>query len=122
FVVVTFLYSVFGIAAFAQHKFQLSKAFIQTNLDQAAKQIEVLSAATPKDKFPKTFEKGQQKFSNSSWWCSGFYPGTLWYLYEGTHNETLKKLAEEKLIYLAREKDNKGTHDLGFMLYCSFGN
>src|SRR3546814_12355622 len=28
----------------------------------------------------------------------------------------------EKLALVEKEKDNKGTHDLGFMLYCSFGN
>src|SRR3546814_20714375 len=27
----------------------------------------------------------------------------------------------EKLALVEKEKDNKGTHDLGFMLYCSFG-
>src|SRR3546814_20124868 len=31
-------------------------------------------------------------------------------------------LAMEKLALVEKEKDNKGTHDLGFMLYCSFGN
>ncbi|NGM62503.1 glucuronyl hydrolase [Sphingobacterium sp. SGG-5] len=122
FVFVALVYSAFGTLALAQHKFQLSKEFIQANLDQAAKQIEVLAAATPKDKFPKTFEKNQQKFSSSSWWCSGFYPGTLWYLYEGTQKAELRKLAEDKLVYLEKEKNNKGTHDLGFMLFCSFGN
>src|SRR3546814_17865607 len=28
----------------------------------------------------------------------------------------------EKLGLVEKEKDNKGTHCLGFMLYCSFGN
>lgn len=122
FVLVALAYSVFGSIALAQHKLQLSKEFIQSNLDDAARQIQVLAAATPVDKFPKTFEKGQQKFSGSSWWCSGFYPGTLWYLYEGTQNSQLRELAEGKLTYLEVEKDNTRTHDLGFMLFCSFGN
>ncbi|QRQ61472.1 glycoside hydrolase family 88 protein [Sphingobacterium multivorum] len=100
----------------------LSKAFIQQQLDAAAKQIKVLANETPTEKFPKTFENGKEVFSSSSWWCSGFYPGTLLYLYEGTKDEGLLKKAIEKLTYLEKEKNNKGTHDLGFMLFCSFGN
>jgi len=100
----------------------LSKEFIQQQLDAAAKQIKVLANETPAEKFPKTFESGKEMFSSSSWWCSGFYPGTLLYLYEGTKDKGLLKEATEKLTYLEKEKNNKGTHDLGFMLFCSFGN
>ncbi|HAK28746.1 MULTISPECIES: glycoside hydrolase family 88 protein [Sphingobacterium] len=100
----------------------LSKEFIQQQLDAAAKQIKVLANETPAEKFPKTFENGKEVFSSSSWWCSGFYPGTLLYLYEGTKDEGLLKKATEKLTYLEKEKNTKGTHDLGFMLFCSFGN
>ncbi|WP_293881488.1 MULTISPECIES: glycoside hydrolase family 88 protein [unclassified Sphingobacterium] len=100
----------------------LSKAFIQEQLDAAANQIKVLAAETPAEKFPKTFEQGEHVFSSSSWWCSGFYPGTLLYLYEGTKEKALLEKATEKLTYLEKEKNNKGTHDLGFMLFCSFGN
>ena len=109
-----------GIAS-AQN-YSLSAEFINKELLDASKQIKILSAQTPTDKFPKTFENEQQKFSNSSWWCSGFYPGTLLYLYEGTGDEDLLNQAQEKLAYLKQEKDNKSTHDLGFMLFCSFGN
>jgi rhamnogalacturonyl hydrolase YesR len=101
---------------------KLSKEFIQQNLSDAARQIKVLANETPNEKFPKTFENGKEVFSSSSWWCSGFYPGTLFYLYEGTKDQELLKKAEDKLIYLEKEKNNKGTHDLGFMLFCSFGN
>jgi uncharacterized protein YyaL (SSP411 family) len=44
------------------------------------------------------------------------------YLYEATHDSELLNEAQRKLKYLAKEKDNKTTHDLGFMLFCSFGN
>lgn len=101
---------------------KLSKEFIQQNLSDAARQIKVLANETPNEKFPKTFENSKEVFSSSSWWCSGFYPGTLWYLYEGTQDQGLLQKVEEKLPYLEKEKNNKGTHDLGFMLFCSFGN
>lgn len=106
---------------FAQ-KLEIPLSFIDQELIDAGKQIRILAKQTPIEKFPQTFENGKQKFSNSSWWCSGFYPGTLLYLYEGTGDDELLEEAKEKLQYLEKEKDNKGTHDLGFMLYCSFGN
>jgi len=119
------LWAALGTSALAHGqttKPKLSKEFIQQQLDAAAKQIKVLADETPIEKFPKTFEKGKQVFSSSSWWCSGFFPGTLLYLYEGTKDGELLKKATEKLTYLETEKNNKGTHDLGFMLFCSFGN
>ncbi|WDF69322.1 glycoside hydrolase family 88 protein [Sphingobacterium oryzagri] len=100
----------------------LTSDFIDKQLLEAAKQIQILAEHTPTDKFPRTFEDGVHKFSNSSWWCSGFYPGTLLYLYEGTGDDNLLTLGLDKLVPLAKEQHNKGTHDLGFMLFCSFGN
>ena len=43
--------------------------------------------------FPKTYNKDKKllETSNSQWWCSGFYPGTLYYLYEATGNKDLYK-------------------------------
>lgn len=118
------LCSAFGILTVhgQSQDLKLSKAFIEQNLSDAVQQIKVLAKETPIDKFPKTFENSKEIFSSSSWWCSGFYPGTLLYLYEGTQDRELLERAEEKFRYLEKEKDNKGTHDLGFMLFCSFGN
>jgi uncharacterized protein YyaL (SSP411 family) len=74
--------------------------------------------------FPKTFDKTKQQLetSNSKWWCSGFYPGTLLYLYEATGNKALLDEANRMLSLLAPEQYNTETHDIGFMMYCSFGN
>jgi len=74
--------------------------------------------------FPKTFDKTRQQLetSNSKWWCSGFYPGTLWYLYEATGEKALLNEANRMLTLLEQEQYNTETHDIGFMMYCSFGN
>ena len=74
--------------------------------------------------FPKTFDKTKQQLetSNSKWWCSGFYPGTLLYLYEATGNKTLLDEANRMLSLLGPEQYNTETHDIGFMMDCSFGN
>ncbi|MEL7587210.1 MAG: glycoside hydrolase family 88 protein [Prolixibacteraceae bacterium] len=67
-------------------------------------------------------ETGELITSGSEWWCSGFFPGTLWYLYEHTGDEEMKDMAALYTARIEKEKFNTGTHDLGFMLYCSFGN
>ncbi|PUV21972.1 glycoside hydrolase family 88 protein [Sphingobacterium athyrii] len=103
-------------------KLGLNKEFVQTNLEDARKQITYLAASIQESDIPTTYKDGKYVNWGSSWWCSGFYPGTVLYLYEYTKDEKLLDEAKRKLKYLEKEKNNKGTHDLGFMLYCSFGN
>jgi hypothetical protein len=72
---------------------------------------------------PRTIDaSGDLVTSNSGWWTSGFFPGSLWYLYEFSGDEKLAEAAKNITYRVEKEKSNKGTHDLGFMLYCSFGN
>lgn len=59
---------------------------------------------------------------DSRWWVSGFFPGTLWYLYEYTGKEEWKKWADMYTLRVEREKYTTNNHDVGFMIYCSFGN
>lgn len=103
-------------------QYALSSNFIDKNLTEAIEQIWFLAPNVPADKFPRTYEQGKSISSNSAWWTSGFYPGTLLYLYEYSGNNELLNKAKEKLKILEPEKLNTSTHDLGFMLYCSFGN
>lgn len=55
-------------------------------------------------------------------WVSGFYPGVLWYLYENFETEDLKTYAREFTAVLEQEKYHRGDHDIGFIIFCSFGN
>lgn len=75
----------------------------------------------PEDRFPQTFEYGEFKTSNSGWWCSGFYPGVLRRLFEETGDSSLFTEANRILAALEKEQYNTHTHDLGFMMFCSFG-
>jgi unsaturated chondroitin disaccharide hydrolase len=57
-------------------------------------------------------------------WTSGFWPGILWYNYESTGCEQIEKKATlytENLKPLLNE-EHSGDHDLGFQIFCSFGN
>ena len=55
-------------------------------------------------------------------WTSGFFPGSLWYAYELTGNDSLKAQAIRFTNRLNPVRKLKGTHDVGFMVYCSYGN
>lgn len=73
-------------------------------------------------RFPRSFENGKDTSSDSRWWCSGFFPGSLWYLYEHSKNQEVLKYAKMYTDRVEREKYTTDNHDVGFMLYCSFGN
>ena len=56
-------------------------------------------------------------------WTSGFFPGSLWYLYEATGDAAMKDAAvvfTERLIEPLRH--DASNHDVGFRTYCSAGN
>ena len=55
-------------------------------------------------------------------WTSGFFPGVLWQLYDYTENNYWKDEALKWTWPLAELKDFDRHHDLGFMIFCSFGN
>jgi len=97
---------------------------IDKNFADASAQYKLMMTKLPPNRFPKTYyaQTGSLETSSSGWWCSGFYPGTLLLLYEQTKDQSLLDEAERILKPLEKEKNNKNTHDLGFMMYCSFGN
>ena len=64
----------------------------------------------------------QWSYFNSGGWTSGFYPGCLWLAYELSGNAWFRDRAKQWTAALEKEKSNTGTHDLGFMFGCSFGN
>ncbi|WP_187262030.1 glycoside hydrolase family 88 protein [Pontibacter beigongshangensis] len=74
-------------------------------------------------RYPRSTAKdGTLATVTSDDWTSGFFPGSLWYMYEYTNDKKWETLAREWTAGLEQEQFNKTTHDLGFMLYCSFGN
>lgn len=55
-------------------------------------------------------------------WTSGFFSGCLWYLYRFTKNKKWENDAEAWTTTLAPAQWLTKTHDVGFILYTSFGN
>ncbi|MCH7400991.1 glycoside hydrolase family 88 protein [Belliella kenyensis] len=99
-------------------------ATLETVIQQASDQYKYLKDRLPDQRFPKTYHANSDKLetSGSGWWCSGFYPGSLLYMYEQNQDKELLEEAERILSILEKEKHNTTTHDLGFMMFCSFGN
>ena len=74
------------------------------------------------DAFPRRWENGQLVTIGPKEWTSGFFPGTLWYLYEYTQAPEWKDAALRYTAMLEQIRHFTGNHDIGFMLYCSYGN
>jgi len=56
-------------------------------------------------------------------WCGGFWPGILWYDYEYTHDPEIKEEAEKYTASLKFLSEIPAyDHDLGFLVFCSYGN
>ena len=90
---------------------------------QAAKTLTLI----PKDgkSLPRNIAPDSQewRFINYKDWTSGFWPGTLWYLYENTDDEKWKEQADTYSRYLTPLSVTPALdHDLGFQIFNSFGN
>ena len=97
---------------------------IRNGFQRALEQYRLLSAQLPADKMPQSFDEktGKLLSRDITWWCSGFYPGSLWLIYEQTGDSAIKKEALRSLKVIEPNQYFTGNHDLGFMMFCSFGN
>ena len=105
----------------AKLKAQLPSIF-EKAADHYRALLEAMKAHEP-DKFPKRFQDGKLVVIPPKDWCSGFFPGSLWYLYEYTKDSFWKDQAvayTERLIEPLRH--DASNHDVGFRTYCSAGN
>ena len=87
---------------------------------QLSNQLKAVPEAT---EYPRTIGKdGKLKVTRKNDWTEGFYPGCLWYVYEYTNKEDWKKAAIKWTESLEPQKKMTNHHDIGFLMYCSFGN
>ncbi len=95
----------------------------QKLLHSFSQQLKVLAGNIPQDKVPRSYdeETGYQMVGNSDWTC-GFPAGMFWLMYEMTGDVYWKEVAEENTLKLEGVQYNSSTHDLGFMVFCSYGN
>ncbi|MBN9385851.1 MAG: glycoside hydrolase family 88 protein [Chitinophagaceae bacterium] len=103
---------------------QPMRKLVEDDLVFAEGQYKTLMQKLPPGQMPRTYDKTADTLvtSGSDWWCSGFYPGSLWYLYEYSHDPAFKQEAEQRMEIIEQEKNDRSDHDLGFKLMCSYGN
>ena len=101
-------------------------SFVEENVafacQQLGKEIEVIEASG-ECLNPVTLKTdGSVFYCDYTDWRSGFFPGSLWYLYELSGDSTLVPLATKYTNAIEETKNLTWHHDVGFMVNCSFGN
>ncbi|WP_280645975.1 MULTISPECIES: DUF4995 domain-containing protein [unclassified Dysgonomonas] len=71
---------------------------------------------------PSNDKLGKRRLTSVYDWTSGFFPGSLWYAYHITGNDHMKGQASKFTNLLYPVSFYTDTHDLGFMINCSYGN
>lgn len=95
-------------------------------LEVATKQYDILydsiqSKKEERNYIPRSIRNGGIRYVNSYDWTSGFYAGTLWYLYDLSEDDKWKDRALEYTVKLDSVQYYTGNHDIGFMMESSFG-
>ena len=83
--------------------------------------LTVMAGPDRPSRCPRNVQDGKLVTSDIDWWCSGFYPGVLWMVYEQTGDEAFRDLAVKHTLPLAELLNHKTDHDIGFQLMSSFG-
>jgi rhamnogalacturonyl hydrolase YesR len=98
---------------------------IADNVEFAKKQIGhqvELIEKSGKILIPRTVHCDQIQYTSIDDWTSGFFSGTMWYMYELTGDEKWKDLGVKYTENLDSIKYLTWHHDVGFMINCSYGN
>ncbi len=83
----------------------------------------MLEVAEDLTKIPRRIdENGALVTTGIYGWTSGFFGGSLWYIYEITGDEKWKEEAIKWTETLDTIQYWSGNHDVGFMINCSYGN
>jgi len=100
------------------------KGFVNKDFAVAEKQYKImLDQSKDLTRFPRTTNKdGSVKGTDIRDWTQGFFPGALWYVYEFNQDPEWKNQAEKWTEALEEAKFLTQHHDIGFVMYCSYGN
>ena len=101
-----------------------AQQIIDSNFKFAQEQyLRMIKANENAEENPRSInEDGTLKSVKHKDWTSGFFPGALWYLYEYTNDNKWKEAAEKFSNYVVDSQYDSTTHDVGFKMYCSYGN
>lgn len=84
----------------------------------------VLALSNNKKKtIPRSVNKdGSMRLIDPRDWCSGFFPGSQWFMYAYTNDAKWKTEAEKYSKMIEGEKFDRTSHDIGFKMFNSYGN
>jgi len=82
----------------------------------------LLDSANIKMKYPRSSKDGKITYAGIEEWTGGFWPGALWFMYEYTQKPEWKQAAIKWTETLESNQFNTNHHDIGFMMYNSYGN
>ena len=101
--------------------------FCEAKVDHTLAELKGPDGVVDYTMMPRNILEGESRWNlrkvSKDEWCGGFWPGILWYDYEYTGDERIRKEAErytESLKFLSEIPAND--HDLGFLIFCSYGN
>lgn len=98
-------------------------AFCNGALDAAQVQLEGFVNAYPNPtRIARSYHHGEARIVPTRDWTSGFVAGSFWYMYEHTGKQAWLESAKQWTAALESQQYNTGTHDIGFIMYNSFGN
>ena len=99
--------------------------FIKDNIDFATEQYQKQTAIIEDSGIvlnPRTYIDGKIRYIKPEDWTSGFFPGSIWFLYELSGNEKWKELGGKYTEALDTVQYLTWHHDVGFMIGSSYGN
>jgi unsaturated chondroitin disaccharide hydrolase len=82
-------------------------------------------ASTSTSQFPTETNPANSNHWNlavSSQWTSGFFPGSLWFMYENTLDNSWMTRATSQTASMLSQDTNASDHDIGFKILGSYGN
>ncbi len=91
---------------------------------ELSNQLKFLADSIPADKVPRSYpdDDGSIRFVGINDWTCGFPAGSFWFMYELTGDDYWKNKAVVNTEKLDGVQYRTNTHDLGFMVFCSYGN
>lgn len=97
---------------------------VKKDFSVAEKQYtKMLKSQNDLTQFPRTTDKNGAVKTTDVWdWTQGFFAGGLWYIYEYTKNPAWKDAATKWTEALEQAQFLTQHHDVGFVMYCSYGN
>lgn len=100
-----------------------NEEWVEKALEHTTNQLKKAALLYSPEKIPRSCDlSGNMVYADLEDWTVGFFPGSLWYAYEITRDSFFLSQANRFTRGLGPVSEIKSTHDLGFMVFCSFGN